>query len=124
MDISCSEFVDALLKQSASLEPVRLQTVEYWEPDEPPVTILFAALGEGIARQFDNNKKESNLALFHLIESGMSSPNSELVTAVATGLIEAMVSQAAQVEGLWLRMSPLLGYLSRRHAESWLAFGA
>jgi hypothetical protein len=51
----------------------------------------------------------------------MESRDQKLVTAVATGLIEALVTRAARTEGLWEQMALFLGPRSRHHAEAWLA---
>jgi hypothetical protein len=122
MDASCREFVDALITRSAPLAEIHRETIEYWSPDEPPVTILFAALGEGIVMEFNVAGKEISQELFRLIEDGMNSGNSALVTAVATGLIEAMIAKSQSEGEVWQHIAPQLGPLSRSHADTWLAF--
>lgn len=121
MEKSCREFVDTLIEQAASLQIAYRETVEYWEPDEPPVTTLFAALGGQIAEDFDRTGTEVNQSIFRLIEAAMVSDDRSLVTAVATGLIEAIVGRAWRQEDLWLRILPMLGDLTRQHAEAWVA---
>lgn len=121
MDVRCQEFIDSLIALSHGLRAAWRETVEYWKPDEPPITTLFAAFGHRIAEDFDNVGADANRRVFLLIEKAMGSGHTELVTAVATGLIEALVAQAAQREGLWQRMSPSLGPLSLHHANAWLA---
>ena len=58
---------------------------------------------------------------FSLIESAMKSDDLLLGTAMATGLLEALVGRVAQEEGLWARISPLLGPNSLHHAEAWMS---
>ncbi|MFI8384437.1 hypothetical protein [Pseudomonas sp. NPDC079086] len=121
MDEDCRGFIAALIAQAPALESALRETLEYWEPDEPPVTILFAALGERMVDEFNSAGADANQRRFHLIESAMNSSNSDLVTAVATGLLEAIVSAASRQEGLLPRVSLMLGKLSRRHVNAWLA---
>lgn len=121
MEVSCQEFVDSLVSLSEGLQVSLRETMEYWRPDEPPVTILFAALGHQIAEDFDVVGADVNQRVFRLVEEAMGSGDIGLVTAVATGLIEAITAEAAHKEGLWPRIAPMLGELSRRHAEAWLA---
>ena len=121
MERSCREFVDALIEHAAGLQATYRETIEYWEPDEPPVTTLFAALGDRIAEDFDSIETNVNRCTFCLVETAMANGDSKLATAVATGLIEAIISRAWRQEGLWPRISPMLGDLSRKHANAWLA---
>ncbi|KAA5918991.1 hypothetical protein F1536_29020 [Achromobacter xylosoxidans] len=95
--------------------------IDEWQPEEPPVTELFAALGYQIAEDFRCADTDANLRTFSLIEKAMESGDQELITAVATGIIEALVTRAAQVEGLWAQVAPVLGRRSLHHAESWLS---
>ena len=92
-----------------------------WAPDEPPVTILFAAVGCEVAESFDSNDEAVNRSVFSLIEQGMDSADPLLGVAVATGLIEGMATRAAQVDGLWARITPHLGPKSLSHANAWLS---
>jgi hypothetical protein len=121
MESYFQQFIDSLVVLSETLQISYRKTMDYWQPDEPPITTLFAALGDQISEDFDNIGLDTSRHIFHLIEEAMNSNNSGLVTAVATGLIEAMVAQAARKDGLWERLSPLLGATSRHHAEAWLA---
>jgi hypothetical protein len=122
MDTIFCEFIDALVEQSPTLRSAYQETVDYWQPDEPPVTTLFAALGTRIAKAFDNIGPEINRKTFRLIEAAMTSGDDRLVTAMATGLIEGMIGATERQEGLWPRIAPMLGERSRRHAEAWLSF--
>lgn len=121
MEKSCYEFIDALIEQPAGLQATYWETIEYWAPDEPPVTTLFAALGARIAEDFNNTEMHENLRIFRLVETALTSGNTELATAVATGLIEAIIARAWRQKDLWPHISPMLGDLSRKHAEAWLA---
>lgn len=96
------------------------EVVDEWRPEDPPVTILFAALGYRIAETFDRTGADARRRVFSLIEQAMASDDPDLGTAVATGLIEALATHAAQSEPLWKRMAPWLGPLSKQHAEAWL----
>lgn len=120
MDEKCEKFVESLIKCSEGLRGVYNETLSYWNPDAPPITVLFGALGDQIAESFDETKPEVNQFIFNLIESAMGSGDSNLMTAVATGLIEAMIATSTRKEGLWQRVSPMLGKLSRNHAEAWI----
>lgn len=121
MHVSCQEFVSQIVGLSEGMKISIRETVEYFAPNDPPVTALFEALGDRIAEDFDSTSVDVNQQVFRLIEDAMGSGDSHLVTAVATGLIEAIVTQTARNEGLWSRISPMLGERSLHHAKAWLA---
>lgn len=120
MQEKCQEFITTLVNQSEELKAAYIETIKYWEPDEPPITTLFAALGRRIVEEFDKIDSVTNQRTFQLVESAMASGDCNLETAVATGLIEAVVGKAYLKEGMWQQISPMLGELSRSHAEAWI----
>jgi hypothetical protein len=61
--------------------------------------------------------------LFAAIEAGMVSANTVVSTALATGLVEALVSRADNSPGLWEEIESLMGPSSKRHAVAWRDFG-
>ncbi len=72
-------FVGLLAEISDAVQAAYQEVLDEWHPEEPPVTTLLAALGDRIAEDFD-------YAGAHTMESG----DSDLVTAVATGLIRSL----------------------------------
>ena len=120
MDAVYQDFINTLVHQSLWLRAAYGETLEYWHPNEPPITTLFAALGDRIADNFDITEPVVNSRIFALIESAMESGDQRLITAVATGLIEAMISRMAAKEGNLQRLIQGLGVLSRKHAEAWI----
>lgn len=121
MKDSCKEFIETLLEYSGGMQEIYRKTVDYWSPDEPPVTTLFAAIGDQIVEYFWATGNDVKHEVFQLIEGAMNSDDDQLVTAVATGLIEAMVSIASQQEQLLQQVLPMFGMRSRNHADAWLA---
>lgn len=120
MNSKFPDFLGSLFAMAPELERADREARSDWLPDEPPVTTLFAALGDRIATSFNVMPNSQSQAVFRHIESAMTSGDRELVTAVATGLIEGMVSRASQYDGLWPRIGELLGPRSMKHAEAWL----
>lgn len=115
------EFLGLLVAASDGVQAAYREIIDEWRPEEPPVTTLFAALGYRIAEDFDSAGIDANRRLFLLIEQAMESSDQALVTAVATGLIEALVNRAVQRECVWKQIAPLLGPRSLHHAEAWLS---
>lgn len=121
MKASCREFIDALIQHSSEMRVACRETFDYWSPDEPPVTTLFAELGDRIAEDFETVTSDANSAIFQLIEVAMTSGDDQLVTAVATGLIEAIAARMSDEERMRQRILPMFGEQSRKHADAWLA---
>jgi hypothetical protein len=117
----CEDFVGLLIAASVGVKTAYQEVLDEWQPEKPPVTILFGALGYRIAEDFGTAGVDANSRIFSLVEEAMESGDQVLVTAVATGLIEALVTRAVRSEGLWDQMAPLLGSRSRHHADAWLA---
>ncbi len=118
MEVACTQFVEELIKTSDLLQNELKDTYDDWLPDAPPVIIIFAALGHAIAHHFD--QIDSKEFLFQQIESAMISENQLLKTAVATGLLEALVAETGQTNTLWQQIEKLLGKYSKAHARCWL----
>ncbi|NDP59176.1 MAG: hypothetical protein GZ090_07455 [Oxalobacteraceae bacterium] len=119
MEIFCVKFIDEITEKFDVFQEATNEINEYWEPDQPPVTIMFAAIGKELVQQFDSIQNEKKLAIFQCIEDGMNSVDIDLKTAVATGIIEALVSESTENEDLWIRIEQQLGLSSKHYALSW-----
>ncbi|WP_136623633.1 DUF7674 family protein [Bradyrhizobium centrolobii] len=119
--MGCEDFVNLLVAASGGVHAAYQEVLEEWQPGEPPVTTLFAALGDRIAEDFGRAGVDANRRVFSLIEQAMESSDQGLVTAVATGLIEALATRAVRSESVWKEVASLLGPRSLHHTEAWLA---
>jgi hypothetical protein len=119
MSSKIDDFTDALIRVLPYLSEVHQRTVDYWSPDEPPVTILFADLGRAISDGFEGLDEKKRVEIFELIESGINSDDEVLGTAVATGLIEAMLGRAYRIN-IWGKMEKYFIGSSKRHAQVWM----
>ena len=115
------DFVKKLVAMSSSIEAVYREICDDWAPDSPPVTTLFAAFGVQIAKDLRVVDVRINQEIFSLIETAMESDDSQLVSAVATGLIEALIAKTIQMEGGGLDVALFLGKRSKQHAKAWLS---
>lgn len=121
MNNACHNFMQSIGAIMPEAKKIEHDMASEWATGEPlPVTTLFAAVGYEVAESFDSNDEAVNRSLFALIEQGMGSADPMLGVAVATGLIEGMATRAAQVDGLWERITPQLGPKSLSHANAWL----
>ena len=120
MSESTQRFLTEITTLSRGLAEAHQETIEYWAPDLPPVTVAYAEIGHKLVDEFEEIDTRTRTAVFHLIEEGMEREDEELGTAVATGLIEGMAGRAAR-RGNWDNVRAELGPLSRSHADAWLA---
>jgi len=118
MNIETLAFLDGLSRISPVIAEARDATIDYWSPDEPPITIAFAEIGHAIVDEIDAFDSAAQQAMFQMIEVGISSDDEQLSTAVATGLIEGMVGRANR-RGNFPEFLAKLGPNSRSHAVAW-----
>jgi len=116
-------YLDELAKELKFIQPTINSCVEYWSPEEPPVTVLFGEIGDSIVQNIESLPEGALKACFNLIESGMTSRGEDIGTAVATGLIESMVTKSDGDPQLWNRLEELFGAVSKIHANAWRKFG-
>lgn len=122
MDNICTKFIESIVDISPNIDTVCERVKNYWLPNLPPITVIFGEIGDHVAQEFDICDSEKNKRIFDLIERAMASKDTKLVTAVATGLIEAIVTTTDKNDGLWQRILAVMGPMTRRHAEWWRAF--
>lgn len=118
MNENSREFIEKMCLLSPRLVDAHKETIDWWKPDVPPVTIAFGDIGQRIVDDLSATDAATNDAIFRLIEEGMTSDDDELGRAVATGLIEAMVGRAAHL-GILDQVRTHFGKLSRSHADWW-----
>jgi len=112
----------------ASKSPVLNETLDRcflrWRPEEPPITVAFGELGHAVGEHFHDLPIETQQKIFAQIEEGMVSSDEGLATAVATGLIEALVTESDRRTELWSQFEKLLGPESLKHAVCWRDYGS
>lgn len=96
---------------------------EYWMPEYPPTLLLFALVGKSLVKQLDVFNALDAKLIFQHIEEGMNSPCDELATAVATGLIESMVTASDNDETIWNKLENSMHVETKKHALAWKNFG-
>lgn len=114
------QFIEQLAAKAPQLQSTYNETVEYWKPEVPPVTIAFAELGQSVFANADVLGSEVFAQIMDMIEMGVASDDDELSTAVATGFIESAVVEAARTEGGLDRALQSFRAQSRAHAEAWV----
>lgn len=112
------DFLNRLVCISAAITQKRDETIAYWAPDEPPITIAFSEIGQALVDEIAFLDNVTLQEAFSMIEDGVVSEDEELSTAVATGLIEGMVGFAAE-KGAYHQLLTLLRPNSRSHAQAW-----
>ncbi|QPF85087.1 hypothetical protein IC762_01765 [Bradyrhizobium genosp. L] len=119
MSETAERFLSEVVEFSPSLAEVYRETIKYWAPDLPPITVAYAEIGRKFADIFEELDPNTRASIFALVEAGMQSDDEAIGTAVATGLIEALVGRAWRT-GRWEHVREELGPLSKSHADAWL----
>lgn len=124
MSSSPMDFLRRLVSQVPALGERLDCCLKDWEPEPAPLTVVFAEVGDAIAENLTALPEEVLREVFEKIEEGMRSPDLAIASAVATGLVEALVSRADKRPEFWEYFEKLLGPASAKHAVSWRNFGS
>ena len=87
--------VSLLIGTSGRLEQTYRTLCEEWLPDSPPTTLVFASLGRSICRGIECDSDEKNAQLWSTVEKAMDKGDEAVKNALATGLLEAVLSAAS-----------------------------
>lgn len=123
MDKYIIDYLDFFIQKSVRVNDEVKKCVEYWSPDLPPMILLFSQVGKALAAQLNSISKSERLVIFQHIETGMCSKEDELATAVATGLVESLVTASDENVELWTEIESCLQPESKKHALAWKNFG-
>jgi hypothetical protein len=123
MDKYVNEYLSIFIQKSEYIKNEVNKSVEYWYPDPPPTILLFSLVGKALVSQLATLEQSDKSIFFQHIETGMMSDNDDLATAVATGLIESLVTTTDENESMWKKIESCLYTESKKHALSWKNFG-
>ncbi len=116
---SMMKFTDQMLSESAFLRDNCRDLEQYRDPEEPLPISLLGHFGGEIAKRYDTIGLEEWRRLTDLIEQGLASDDTDVGTAVATGLIEVLIHRAEAVDGLWPKIEQGLGSQARSYAAAY-----
>jgi len=123
MDNYINDYLSFFALNSEPVKNIVEKLVEYWFPEPVPTIILFSQIGRVLADQLYSLDKAERSLFFKHIELGMCSEKDELATAVATGLVESLVTASDENEELWKEIESCLQPESKKHALAWKNFG-
>ena len=124
MNASLMAYLQSLASDVPEISERLNRYAQQWEPGAAPITLLFSEVGAEIADHFNDFPGVVRERIFAKIEEGVTSSDTVLRTAVATGLIESLVSKANNRAELWKQLEEYLGAESAKHALAWRRFGS
>ncbi len=122
MDEELGAIVRAFSDVAFSIERRVSDEVSFWAPDPPLANPILGSIGQEIGENFDSFDEHQKQKIFWLMEKYMRLDDDELSTAVATGLIEALVHKAEEVKGRLNRILSYMGPESKKYADGWINF--
>ncbi|MDQ0419272.1 hypothetical protein J2045_000282 [Peteryoungia aggregata LMG 23059] len=114
------EFTNRLRILMPEFEEIEERLTLEFRPEPAGIVSLCAEAGWQIAANFHSIPNPG--ALFEVIEAAMASGDDTLSTAVATGLIEGLISSSDNRPGEWGMILPYLGVKSKAYADAWIEF--
>lgn len=121
MDSSPIGYIRNLVADVPALDVVLNVCLQKWGTT-PPITLVFAEVGDAIAENLPSLSNETRRKVFAAIEDGMVSEDTTLRTAMGTGLVEALVAGADKNPNLWAELESLLGTATMKYAIAWRNF--
>ncbi len=118
--MSLSGFIEKFKEQFPRFQQLAAQETAYWEPDGISDFLLVSSFGGNLGFEIDSFDEIERTRLFALIEAGMCSDDDSTSTAIATGLLEAMVSRSSQFPEKWEIVKSLMGPESIGYVTAWL----
>ncbi|KEY58941.1 hypothetical protein [Serratia sp. DD3] len=123
MDKYIDDYLTVFAQTSEYIKNEVNRCIEYWLPEPPPTILLFSLVGKALVNQLGSLSQLEKSTLFQHIETGMRSDNDELATAVATGLVESLITASDENESVWQEIESYLHVESKKHALAWKNFG-
>ena len=113
-----AKFLQVIADVDERLGKVVRDEMAHWHPDLPPIIVIFGYVGGEIELIFDSLSHADRTSLFALIEAGMQSADEDVAEAVATGLVESLVTGREA----WGKLAPYCGPATRAHVGGWTTF--
>ncbi|WP_455272816.1 DUF7674 family protein [Rhizobium herbae] len=118
--LNATEFTDRLRILLPEVTGIEERLKQEFFPAPTGIVSLCAEFGWHIAANFHSLRNPQ--ALFEVIELGMVRGDDGLKNAVATGLIEGLISSSDNRLGEWEVIVPYLGPGSKDYADAWIKF--
>ncbi len=118
--MNATEFTDRLAFFLPEFKRIKERLEKQFFPAPIGIVSLCSDLGWHIASNFHSL---GNLhPVFDVIELGMVNGDDGLKDALATGLIEGLISSSDSRPGEWEEIIPYLGPASKNYADAWIKF--
>lgn len=94
------------------------KSLAYWNPEFPPLTILFSAMANSFIDEFDSIDEEVSKMVFEAIENMLEGEHPDLDIGASTGFLEAIVVN----QNFSKKAKQMLGRKSRLFLKEWNKF--
>lgn len=118
MDAITLKKIEDFSKIASSMSSSFKTMINEWSPEIPPLTIMFAAMGNSFIDKFNENDSEENQKVFSAVETMLTGENEELNIGASTGFLEAIATKP----GFDKTVKAMLGKESRSFLKSWNQF--
>lgn len=117
-----SEATDRVIGSFPPLANTLSNLNEEWRPQYPPATLLYAAFGQAIATLAVQLNDLEKTRILDCIEELLSQGDESVKAAVATGLIESLLSESSANRFDFRIISDYLGLRTKQHCLDWDRF--
>ena len=114
--------IERLIGVSPVLKKSYQALMSEWQPQSPPITLVFAALGRCVSVEQDQLSHEVAKSIWSTVEDLLVSGSEVVKDAVATGFTEAVLSEVSSGRLSSSRFVPYIGSTTRMYCQEWDKF--
>lgn len=121
--ISYPHFIKLLINNYEIFKNKYDEDLDFWSPEQPPLTLLFSSLGNEFISGFEKINPDHYDEIFLDIEKYiLMDDENDVSNAVATGFLEGIVNLSGPNKKNWDAIESKLLNASKKYAHSWLNF--
>lgn len=122
-DLDYPSFIKLLINNYENFKNKYDEDLDFWSPEQPPLTLLFSSLGNEFISNFEKINKSHYDEIFLDIEKYLlMNDENEVSNAVATGFLEGIVNLSGPYKNNWGLIEPRLLNSSKKYAHTWFNF--
>jgi hypothetical protein len=120
--IDIASGIRLLLLSAAPIQARYEVLIKDWSPDMPPITLIFSAIGREFSSVNGQLSNAEHSSFWNAVEDLMVNGDEDVKNGVATGLIEAVLSEVTLGRLAARRFVDHLGPATKAYCRSWDEF--
>lgn len=111
--------IEDIIGDNDILNETKENTIEYWRPDLPPITVIFADIGLALGKNMDRISIQDVKDIIKRAEKWRKIGDDSIETAVSTGFIETFASECHKLNK-WDDLKNMISPQFRLDGDLWV----